>query len=295
MARYLVWITAALVLAPLGRAETPSVAPGMADQSNFDVIAVGPDSDCGPARPGQLQVGYRAWFSWGTADDLAFGNSLFKFHDTYSTVHEFNVDGAWNRLVSRVDLGFGGIDNGYFQIENSVPGPQFPLDGNDLFYVTSDVGFRLLQRGDVRSSGGALDLLVGYQHWRETYFENDPANPQGPAFKDTFYWNSVRLGARGQIRRERWQLQARFLVSPYAHFDNHTSSAVLTADKGWGLMSDLSASYRLWRNLALELGYQVFYLDSGPGTIDIGNGPTPDFQGAQHVRHGILLGVNWKF
>lgn len=293
--RHLGWITAALFVAQLARAETPPAFPVMADQSNLVVMDADGCSDCAPAQTGQLQLGYRTWFSWGNADDLAFGNSLFKFRDTYSTVHEFNLDAVWNRLVSRVDLGFGGIGNGYFQIEDPASGPQFPLDGNDLFYVSCDVGFRLLQRGNPRSRGSALDVLAGYQHWRETYFENDPANPQGPAFTDSFYWDSVRVGVRGQLSRERWQTQARFLASPYTHYASHTTSATLAADGGRGLMSDLSVSYRLWKGVAVELGYQVFYLDSGSGSIDIGNGPTPDFQGARHVRHGILLGANWRF
>jgi hypothetical protein len=295
MARHLGWLAAALFFAQLARAETPPVSPVPADRSNLDAVVADGCAAGAPAPTGQLQLGYRLWFSWGSAEDLAFGNSLFKFRDTYSTVHEFKIDAVWSRLVSRVDLCFGGIDQGYFQIADPANGPQFPLDGNDLFYVTCDAGFRLLQRGDQRCPGSALDLLIGYQHWRETYFENDPTNPQGPGFTDTFYWDSVRLGVRGQLHRERWLAQARFLVSPHTHFANHTSSATLVADGGWGLMSDLSVSYRLWRNLAVELGYQVFHLDSGSGTIDIGTGPTPDFQGAQHVRHGILLGVNWSF
>lgn len=295
MARYLGWITAALFFAQLARAEPPPAFPVLADQSNLDAIVAEGCTHGTTAQTGQLQLGYRPWFSWGSAEDLAFGNSLFKFRDTFSTVHEFNIDGVWNRLVSRVDIGFGGIANGYFHIENPASGPRFPLDGNDLFYVTCDVGFRVFQSGDQRSGGGALDLLVGYQHWRETYFENDPANPEGPSFTDTFYWDSVRVGGRGQLRGERWQAQARFLVSPYTHFANHTSSASLAAESGWGLMSDVSASYRLWKELAVELGYQVFYLRSGSGTIDIGKGPTPDFQWAELVRQGILLGVSWKF
>jgi hypothetical protein len=295
MARHIGWIMAALFFAQLARAETPPAFPVLVDQSNLDAPVADGCTGCAPAQTGELQLGYRSWFSWGSAEDLAFGNSLFQFRDTYSTVHEFNIDAVWNRLVSRVDLGFGGVDHGYFQIEDPASGPRFPLDGNDLFYVSGDVGFRLLQCGDPCRGGGALDLLVGYQHWRETYFENDPANPEGPAFTDTFYWDSVRIGGRGQLRRERWQAQARFLVSPYTHFANHTSSATLAADGGWGLWSDVSVSYRLWKNLAVELGYQVFFLESASGTIDIGTGPTPDFQGAEHVRHGILLGVNWRF
>ncbi len=295
MTRHLGWLAVALSLAPLARAETPADSPVLAGQPLLDGGFAEDRSHCDPARAGQLQVGYRAWFSWGSADDLAFGNSLFKFRDTYSTVHEFDIDAVWNRLVSRVDLGFGDIDNGYFQIADPASGPRFPLGGNDLFYVSCDVGYRLLQCGDPRCDGGALDLLVGYQHWRETYFVNDPGNPEGPAFTDSYYWDSVRVGVRGQVRHDRWEAQARFLVSPYTQFTNHTTSATLTADGGWGLMSDLSASYRLWKGLAVELGYQVFYLESGSGTIDIGNGPTPDFQGARHVRHGILLGVNWRF
>jgi hypothetical protein len=295
MTRHLGWLAAALFLAPLARAEMPADAPVFAGQPTLDAVFAEDCSPCAPARTGQLQVGYRAWFSWGSADDLAFGNSLFKFRDTYSTVHEFNVDAVWNRLVSRVDLGFGDINNGYFQIADPTSGPRFPLDGNDLFYVSCDVGYRLLRCGDPRCCGGALDVLVGYQYWRETYLENDPGNPEGPAFTDSFYWNSVRVGVRGQICQDRWQAQARFLACPYTQFTNHTTSATLAADGGWGLMSDLSASYRLWKGLAVELGYQVFYLESGSGTIDISSGPTPNFQGARHVRHGILLGVNWRF
>jgi hypothetical protein len=250
-------------------------------------------------RPWDLMLGYRTWFSWGHSEDLALGTSLFKFRETYSTVHEFNIDAAWQRLVARVDLGFGDFDNGYFQIEETITGetePSVDLAGDDLFYVTADLGYRLLQRGDLRCRGCAVDLLAGYQHWQETYV---PANPPTPS-ADEYTWDAVRLGVRGLARRDRLLFQGRFMVSPYAHFTTEAFGLTFVeeagafraeADRSWGLMSDFSVNYQVWRNLALELGYQVFYLDSGPGTY----GSTDDFQGSRHVRHGILLGVNWRF
>lgn len=303
MLRHCAMMMALLALGSLaagGRAEPPALPPGFPILLAEDAKPAEPAPLVGTPlweavndgpRPWQLLLGYRTWFSWGNAEDLAFGNSLFKFRDTYSTVYEFNADAAWNRLVGRVDLGFGSIDDGYFQDEDtftSTSDPQFPLLEDDLFYVTVDGGFRLFCRGDLRCRGCALDVLAGYQYWRETYV---PVFTDGSTFSDTYTWNSARVGVRGLLSRNRLFLQGRFMVVPYAHFQSETDSFLIEADGSWGVMSDFSASYRVWRDLSLELGYQVFYLDSGPGDID----GQPDFQGARHVRHGILLGAHWRF
>lgn len=285
MRRHLGLIAALLLVGPgtTLRAEEP---PALLTESGETCCEC--DGGCS-AKPWQVMLGYRTWFSWGNADDLAEGISRFKFRDTYSTIYEFNVDAAWNRLVSRVDLGFGGLQ-GNFREEDTSTGDNTPLEnliGDDVFYVTTDFGYRVVRRGDLHCRGCAVDFLVGYQHWQERY-DFGPGNVDN---LDEYRWDSVRVGLRGLAARDRLLLQGRFMVVPYAHFESETARFLIKADGSWGLMTDFSASYRFWKDLSLELGYQAFFLDSGPGSFD----GAPDFQGSRHVRHGILLGLNWRF
>jgi len=265
---------------------------------------------CAPCcpKPFQITLGFRTWFTQGNSDDTiltADGPDQFRFRDVEATVYEFNIDAVLrNRFVARVDLGFGLIDDGNFQeIVPPADGPTLlpaAINNDDLFYVTADAGYRLFSRGD--SAGGctklAIDAFVGYQHWQETFVIN---NEVGLALAaDTYTWNSLRLGTRASLEAGRWATQARVAYVPWTHFESKVVNNSLVedykekADGGQGVMADFTVSYRVWRGLSLDLGYQVFHLTSEPGSFRSAVSDIP-MENAHSTRHGLLVGLNYRF
>lgn len=263
---------------------------------------------CCPAKPFQITLGFRTWFTQGNSDDTILtvdGPDQFRFRDVEATVYEFNIDAVLrNRFVARVDLGFATIDNGNFQ-ERVPPadGPSDPpvaINNDDLFYVTADAGYRLFSRGGAGDAGPklAIDAFVGYQHWQETYVLNNEVGLA--AASDKYTWNSVRLGMRGSLEAGRWTTQARIAYVPWTHFESrlvdNTGVEGFTekASGGQGVMADFTVSYRVWRGLSLDLGYQVFHLASEPGAFRFADGELP-LDSAHSTRHGLLVGLNYRF
>jgi hypothetical protein len=256
----------------------------------------------------ELTLGYRTWFSWAGSDDTVLldgVSSKFKFGGVYSTVYEFNTDAVWrDRWLLRVDIGFAAIDEGSFR-EVVTPADEpadapGDIESDGLFYVTADAGCRVFRRcrPDRQHLTAYLDLLAGYQNWRETY---EPFSNTVAQFTDRYTWDSIRVGGRGVLETCRWTLQGRVLFVPWARFESNASPGAVNldytikADGGFGVMSDVTFSYWIGRGLALEAGYQVFHLGSGDGTFRTRRGFTAPFDEAHSTRHGILLGVNWRF
>jgi hypothetical protein len=283
-----------MILLTEGEEQPAAAAPALTDNSCNPCCNPCCETPCCNDKFG-LMVGYRTWFSWGNLDDQV-GSSLFKFRDTFSAVQEVNFDANWNRLIARLDLGIGGISDGSFRNDTvgAPSGPTVEVEDDDLFYVTADFGYRLIKRGCLTGcnpKGCAVDALIGYQYWEETY---EPSLAGVTIFTDEYSWKSIRVGGRAIAARGKLTLQGRVMAVPYTEFKSETDGGfdyVIEANGGWGVFSDLSASYRIWRNLSAEVGYQVFYNQSDNGTID--NSPT--FDGAEHVRHGVIVGLNWRF
>jgi len=293
-----------------------STLPAAADPLNLSAapaaVPVLTAAECGAAcceaRPLAVTLGFRTWFTTGSAHDVILDDgaaSAFRFRNLDAVVYEFNLDAVLReRFVARVDYGFGTMTSGRFQeVFTPATGPQTPPTdlGNDLlWYVTADLGYRLLQRGadGCGKRKCALDAFVGYQHWQEAYAIDDAA--AGEFYDDHYRWDSIRLGLRGQIEAGRWSAQARVAYVPWLHFDNPATSTVGfgdflgQADGGQGVMADCTVSCRLGRGLALEVGYQVFHVAADAGSFQAGTFSAPLTE-AGATRHGLLVGLNYRF
>lgn len=75
-------------------------------------------------------------------------------------------------------------------------------------------------------------------------------------------------------------------------------SGIATAGGGFGVQTDTTLSYNVWRGLSIEAGFQYWDIGSGDGTIII-RGLTTDFRqlfnGATSKRWGAIIGTNYDF
>jgi len=290
-----------------------------------------------------LLVGERTWLSKGKSDFNIAGvggvpNVLSEliWDDVDSTVVELSANALfYQRWMWSVEVGFGAISGGTlrdldffgnnrtFLFSESIS----TADDDGLFYVSVDLGYRILSWA-VRDKKprSSLDLLIGYQHWREKYIATKgvqtqdpfgligfvgPFPDQGKAITEDFTWDSLRVGARANIEiLPKFSFRGRLLFVPWTHFkleDIHhlrtdlrqDPSSRATADGGFGVLFDATLSYNVWRGLSIEAGYQLWDISSGEGTITarsliVGDVQEP-FNEANSTRHGLIIGINYLF
>lgn len=317
MLRHRKWLACALALAGLAmssvRAESPAALPLAADAPAKDVKPAAkpeakPASDAFKCvfeepeckRPLSFEIGYRSWLSEGTGEDTVLTGAptnTFKFRETDAWIHEFKIDAVLNdRFVGRAVVGFGGINDGAFQIN---AGPQTDFDDDSVFYYTADLGIRLINRGDCKAkecdrSFFNLDIIGGYAYWKEEYDIVGPGGVGG--FRDEYTRRGVRVGLQSSAGRGRWTLASHVVYLPYTNFNSEsTSNGVvgfsIESDRGNGIMGDATVSYRIWNDLHLLAGYQVFHMtgegNSAQGTLFLDD--------SRSTRHGLLFGISWRY
>jgi hypothetical protein len=283
-----------------------------------------------------LAIGSRAWFSWGRTEWNFAGiggvpniQSELKWRDADSVVAEFNVDACLvNRWVAKVDVGIGGIDDGHLRDtdfaaddrEGITSDVKLPTTGDTTFYVTADFGYRLIDRAaSDNCRRGIVDVLVGYQYWREDYdsvggvvriFPPGDPIPPGAVITESFTRHCVRVGARTRLDvSPDLAVQARLMFMPWSHtriVDYHFQradfalpSGVGKANGGFGVAFDTTVSYRVWKNLFVEAGYQLFHQRDDSGTLQIlpaaGTLPQQTINEVKSLRHGFTIGLMWHF
>jgi hypothetical protein len=292
-------------------------------------------ADCGQdgCEP-SLTIGERVWFSYGRnfwdVDNRRLTPPTFmqfKYHKLYSTVFETNLDAVTcNCFVAHVDIGAGSIEHGKFL--DSIPvgergGPLTPVvDGDvksdNLFYVTADVGYRLLCTGCANCGGGCkvtVDALVGYQYWRERNAASNLTLAFPPFVQlngQTFELVTKRDNFRAGVRASadigcHTAINTRLMFVPWAEHEvesKHFLDGINQQDfsaRGWGgfgVMWDVAASYRITCNLSAEVGYQLWFEEIDHGDTLKFNGRL--FSGAQggelsSFRHGALIGISYRF
>jgi len=278
---------------------TPAAAPTVIHQD-------GCAEPCCPPKSWEITAGYRAWFSRGNASDIIPG-SRFQFRDLDATVHELNLDAVLFRsFLARIDFGFGTIEDGNFQAIGPAGGQVFtnPIVGDELYHLSGDLGYRVLRGGDgwdnpECGSRWAVDVLAGYQHWEEKY---TPIGTAGTLFADQYKWESIRIGGRASFQSGRFNAAARVQYIPWTHFTSVGTNTVtlvenfaIKADGGQGVTADFTVSYRIWRGLSVEAGYQIFHVTAGDGSFRIGGVDASTFDRAISTRHGALVGLNYRF
>jgi hypothetical protein len=242
---------------------------------------------------------------------------------------EFSGDSLWgDHFIIRADLGVGTIGSGQLRDQDFNGGGHTGLasdtlhnaGSDNLYYFNLDFGWRIVTWHGFRNPDAFLsvDFLLGWQYWSEKYvarggtdlFPGDRTFPPGDVIASRFAWDSFRLGLRSlwQIN-EQWSLKGRFYFIPYADFENNDIHYLRTdllqdpsfldrAHGALGFQGDLTAAWNITPNLGLELGYRFWDIRSDSG-ISFTRTPGGDFVSplnhAATLRHGVLLGLHWRF
>lgn len=244
-------------------------------------------------------------------------------------VLEFSADTLWfDRLIMRADFGVGTAGTGRMRDQDFEGSGRTLLasetthraDADNLYYFNLDLGWRVASWHGFRRHDAALaiDALIGWQYWSEKYVARggtdlvpgDRVFPPGDVVASRFQWDSLRIGLRSlwQIN-EQWSLDSRVFFIPYTEFENtdiHYLRTDLLRDPtfidracgGLGVMADVTLAWRIRPNLGLEVGYRVWDIRSTDG-ISVTRTPTGDIVSplnhAETIRHGVLLGMHWRF
>ena len=285
-----------------------------------------------------LLIGQRTWLSNGISDFNIAGRggvpnviSDLKWDNVDSTVFQFTSDALiFKRYILSTDVGFGAISGGSLRDQDFAGNNRTLLlsesksvaDDDDLFYVNVDLGFRLMYCCPHRFSWdaqdkkprGTLDLLIGYQHWREKYVATEfvqtvpalgPFADQGKGITEEFTWDSVRMGFRVRSNLTgKLSFIGKVMFIPWTQFkldDIHhlrDLNVKSTARGGFGVQTDTTLSYNVWRGLSIEAGFQYWDITSGDGTNTF-RFPTLSFKTpfneANSTRWGAIVGTNYGF
>jgi hypothetical protein len=273
-----------------------------------------------------LTLGGRLWFTSGYSLNSSEFSDL-RWRGVDSVVPEVNIDFTLKRLVLMASLGGGAIRDGALIDEDFTDSDhQFRFsrtrsdtEDTGLFFFNADVGYRLWRWGS-REDPGFVDALVGYQYWQERYvaFGATSANtavvpgipPDIRVITQEFRWHSFRLGGRAQVPLfAGLGLKARAFVIPWSKSiveDIHHQRADLKhdpsfrdeGDGGIGVQLDGAVTYRVWRGLSVEAGYQYWRVSSGEGTSTVRT-PSGDFDSTlrenRTERYGPYVGARWRF
>ena len=273
-----------------------------------------------------VEIGGRVWVTSGYSTNSTPRSEL-RWRGVDSVVPEVDVDILLKRLVLRGSIGGGVIKEGvlidedFDDRDHDVRSSRTRSDTDDtgLFYLNFDAGYRLLQWG-AREQPGFVDVLGGFQFWYERYvaFGATSAFPSVvPTISSTervitqdWYWYSLRLGARTQVPLFGGvAVRARGYVLPWSKSvvdDIHHKRGDLLHDPsfhdeatgGVGVQLDGGLTYRLWRGLSAEVGYQYWWIKSGEGT-STARTPQGDFDGRlienRTERHGPYVGLQYRF
>ena len=205
-----------------------------------------------------------------------------------------------------------------------------PVDDGHVFYVSSDLGFRVAEwlkpvfdGPDAPLVRGYFDVFLGYQYWREEYTATglygflflpgltiNVTEPNSTkVLRHEYSRHSVRLGARTQIPLL-GGLSTKLMAAivPYTHTDLEAEEFLRTdikaptkshANGGFGYQLEASLAYGFWRGLSVEAGYRYWRFDSGSGEVDTTsiNGIVSTNKVNEMVteRHGPYAGLSWRF
>ena len=272
-----------------------------------------------------LEIGGRVWVTSGySLNSTAFSDLRWRGVD--SIVPEVNVDFVWKRLVLMGSLGGGAIKEGVLIDEDfndrahhdRSSRTRSDTDDTGLFYLNADVGYRAWRWGSPEQPG-FVDALVGYQYWHEQYVAfgitsavgTVPTAPSSvKAITHDYYWHSLRLGGRTQVPLfGGLSLKARAFLLPWSksivddiHHQRgdlrHDPSFRDEADGGIGVQLDGGLTYRVWRQLSVEIGYQYWQVKSGEGTSTArttsGDANSKLLENRTE-RYGPYVGVQYRF
>jgi opacity protein-like surface antigen len=253
-------------------------------------------------------------------------------------VGEVGVDATWKRIVWMLNVGGSKFSDGTLvsdEFAQSGHQARFafnrsPVDDGHVFYVSSDLGFRVAEwlkpvfaGPDAPLVRGYLDVFLGYQYWREEYTATglygflflpgltiNVTEPNSTkVLRHEYSRHSLRLGARTQIPL--WggfSTKLMAAIVPYTHTDLEAEEFIRTdikaptkshANGGFGYQLEASLAYGFWRGLSVEAGYRYWRFDSGSGEVDTTsiNGIVSTNKVNEMIteRHGPYAGLSWRF
>lgn len=289
-------------------------------------------------RPYTLTVGVREWISQGrSAHNIGAPDghpnvlSELTWRGMNSVITEVNADLVVQRLVMTGSIGYGTIGGGTLRdqdwdgdnrTQKTFETLSRSNDGSVLV-ISVTPGVRAFQwTAEDNPVLGGLDILLGYQYWREQYVGFGAVNQLGPgqapdvkSITQTNTWQSLRFGTRiivPFLSRIALKGSAFYIpVSSYRNEDVHhlrTSgpnalrqdpSFVTTASGGNGVQLEGSLSVRVWQQLTLEAGYAYWDIRSGSGIVEAypaSGGVVREPHNVDNTRRqGVFFGVNWIF
>jgi len=192
------------------------------------------------------------------------------------------------------------------------------IPDTDIFYVTVDVGKKIIHTDDGRLS---VSLFTGFQYWREehqaTGLFNRLTNQQTrtsdvSVINNVVEWRSFRLGALGAYKQnDRLSWTADLAFVPYSEMHNEDSHLLRTSTSslgpapnvimdgiGWGFEGSVGLVYYFTRNWASVIDFRYWQLMSdgnitlGPNASSTSTFPLNDLD---TVRYGVNAGLRYVF
>lgn len=277
-----------------------------------------------------LSVGARTWISWGQSDTnfrvgaINVGSDL-RWHNLVGEAGEITASGLlFDRLVLSGTVGGGGIDGQFVDKDYALPNRQglysdtvSPSQNDSDFYFNVDIGWRLFENAYF-----LVDGFIGYQYWREGYvadggtFVVPPTAGEllpGRGLTEQYTWQGFRIGVQSVVQvSDRFALKSQIAVMPMTWFENDDDHLLrqLTATEraagGFAVMYDCRVTYWIWRGLFAEVGYRIWYAQSGSGELTERNtngtlfpngSPVTQlpFNQGTTLRQGVTFGLTYQF
>ena len=284
--------------------------------------------DTPSSSPLSVTAGGRLWVTSGGSSRSSSAPgferlSELRWRGVDAIVPEVSVDLVWQRLVALASVGGGVINDGVLIDEDfSSDGTRFArtrsaVDDSHLWYVNADIGARVFDWATPQAVGrGYVDVLLGFQYWRERYVAFGATGFPGVvgsdirAIENEYEWRSLRVGARAQVPvYGGLSVSLRGYVVPWSSLvieDVHHLRGDLRrdpsfrdeADGGIGGQIDAAARYAVTDRLSVELGFQYWLLTSAEGhqtAFTTAGAVRQTLRDARTERYGPFVGVRWRF
>jgi hypothetical protein len=238
------------------------------------------------------------------------------------------------RIFGRLNGGFADIGGGRLTDDDYGSGQRLfsrtfsNIPDNNTWYINADLGARVKEFANHR---GYLDLFGGYQYWHTEYravgiaqVACDPSaipsvSPCAPAgtvsnegqkvITNTTNWHSIRVGTATEYRLTR-QLSVLGTIAllPLSILENkdihHLRSdlqqnpSISMFGIGIGADADVGARFMFTKNVALNVGYRVWWNRMLDGNVTFRGVPGSNefhLTEFQTLRHGLTAGLTILF
>lgn len=325
-----------MIVLPLAALGTLMFGPAWAEKTPTARL---PIPEAPPRRPEAppytLTVSVREWISQGrSAHNISAPSgspnviSELTWRGLNSTITQVRADAVFKRFVADLCVGYGALGSGTLLDQdwegdnrtNKTAETLSSVTDGSVLTVSVDGGWRMFHWTSYDNPlPGGIDLLVGYQYWRERYVGSGLHNlltdavmfTGVTAITQTNTWQSFRLGTRAIIPlHARMAIKGSAFYIPVSRYENEdihhlrtdlrqNPSFLTTATGGNGIQLEGSVLIRVWERLMIEAGYAYWDIRSGSGSVQalLSNGlVVVEPHNDEHTRRqGVFFGINWTF